>query len=232
MFCGDHSLVNHSEELSVAVTAFCNCWTCPNCVERRQTKLIAQAIAGKPNRFLTLTANPAYGEGPSDRLKALAKSWRLFVQTYRRRSGGATLEYLATVEETKAGEPHLHILIRSKSIPHALISAWMQEHMDSPIVYIEAIKKARNAARYVAKYASKKPAQFDTSKRYWQSSNYVIPDPEREAMKIRLPGKFQFDSRPVAHVSFWWETAGATILYEDEHRVEARPPPYAREFAT
>jgi len=231
-FCGENSLVNHSPELSLAVTLFCNSWSCEQCNERRQTKLIAQALSGRPTLFLTLTANPMFGDSPADRLKALAKSWRLFVQNYRRHAPNKPLEYLVTVEETKAGEPHLHILIRGRFIPQAVISQWMSDHMDSPIVFIERIKNARKAARYVAKYVAKKPAQFDRSKRYWQSTAYVIPDAEAEATKQTLTGKWFVVFQTLAMLSYRWEMNGATIVFETDNRLEARAPPYEREYQT
>lgn len=229
--CRQRSLVNHSPDLTVAQPLYCNCWDCDICKPRRTTKLIAQALAGKPTRFLTLTVAADRPGSPAEHLQELSKTWRLFVQTFRRHVPDKPFEYLVTVEETKAGQPHLHILLRSPSIPHAVISQWMSNHMDSPIVYIEAVKSKKKTARYVAKYIAKKPAQFGSSKRYWQSTAYVIPDPEREAMHIKLSGKWHMDSRDLATLSYWLENSGFTIDFEDETRLEARAPPYDREYA-
>jgi len=47
--------------------------------------------------------------------------------------------------------------------------------MSSPIVDIRKIRSAKEVIRYVAKYVTKKPAQFGTAKRYWASQHYNPP---------------------------------------------------------
>jgi hypothetical protein len=83
------------------------------------------------------------------------------------------LHYFAFVELTKAGEPHLHILLRAPYIPHDWISEQMQDLLAAPVVWIEAIKQASSAASYVAKYLTKAPATLSGGKRYFKSRWYV-----------------------------------------------------------
>jgi hypothetical protein len=84
------------------------------------------------------------------------------------------LHYMAFPEETKAGEPHLHILLRTQYIPQRWISQQMAQIIDSPVVWIEKVKGARAAIAYVTKYVTKAPAQFGRSRRYWYSKFWQV----------------------------------------------------------
>lgn len=94
------------------------------------------------------------------------------------------LHYMAFAEETKGGEPHLHILMRTKYIPQRWISEQMQELINSPVVWIEQIKSVKAAIHYVTKYVTKAPAQFGTSKRYWMSRFYQVNRPEKQELPL------------------------------------------------
>lgn len=143
---------------------------------------MGQAASGAPERFITLTSNPASGGTPDDRLDALARAWRLIVKRLRRQHPGKEIEYAVVVEATLAGEPHLHILARCPYVPQAQLSAWMQELTNSPIVDIRRISGGRQAAAYVAKYVGKEPHHFGLKKRYWFSQRYQPPyEPPQEA---------------------------------------------------
>jgi len=103
----------------------------------------------------------------------LARAWRTIVKRLHRLHPFTPIEYLAVVEGTKAGEPHLHILYRGPFIPQRQLSKWMAELATAPIVDIRRIRHQREVVRYVGKYITKKPAQFGTAKRYWSSYHYT-----------------------------------------------------------
>lgn len=84
------------------------------------------------------------------------------------------LHYMAFPEETENGEPHLHILLRTKYIPQRWISQQMADIINSPVVWIEKVKGAKAAVAYVTKYVTKAPAQFGKSRRYWCSKFYQL----------------------------------------------------------
>jgi len=185
--CREWTLVKYLPEERHAKPLVCRSWGCEYCAPERRNRLMAQAAGGAPTRFLTLTVNPRIGTDPEDRLRLLAAAWRNTVKRLRRRYPGQPIEYLAVVEETKAGEPHLHILLRSPYIEQRYISACMAEMIQSPIVDIRKIRNAREVVTYVAKYITKAPAQFGTSKRYWSSQGYEVKSEEqqeREALPI------------------------------------------------
>jgi len=181
--CSEWSLVKHTPEFKRAKPLYCRSWGCEVCRPRRKAQLMALCAAGAPVRFLTLTHNPRHGEDPHERLLRLSWAWRTAVKRLKRIYGKSSIAYLAIVEETKAGEPHLHILLRSPYIPQHVISRIMAELIDSPIVDIRKIRSMKEVVRYVAKYVTKAPAQFGSAKRYWRTSDWdVRADTEKEAV--------------------------------------------------
>jgi len=176
--CREWSLVKHGEGEFHAKLLLCRSWSCEYCRPLRRSQLLAKCAAGEPTRLLTLTVNPAVGADQGERLLLLANAWRIIVKRLRRERGQGTVEYLAVVEYTKAGEPHLHILLRSKYVPQALLSSWMAELIDAPIVDIRAIKNQKEVIRYVAKYVTKELEANAGRKRYWTSGSW---EPRREA---------------------------------------------------
>jgi len=177
--CREWSLVKHGETEFHAKLLLCRSWSCEYCRPMRRSQLLAKCAAGEPTRLLTLTVNPAVASSPEERLLLLANAWRIIVKRLRRERGPGTVEYLAVVEYTKAGEPHLHILLRSRYVPQALLSQWMAELIDAPIVDIRAIKNQKEVIRYVAKYVTKELEANAGRKRYWSSGSW---EPKREAV--------------------------------------------------
>jgi len=182
MICREWTLLGLGYDTVKLCTMFCRSWGCEVCGPKRRKQLQALAGSGLPTRFVTLTVNPSFGESPDERLRTLAHAWRLVVKRYRREHGKDSLEYLAFVEATKAGEPHLHILIRSEWIDQRWLSTAMDELITAPIVDVRKLKSLREAIHYVTKYVTKAPARFGASKRYWKSANYdeTAEDYERE----------------------------------------------------
>lgn len=181
--CREWLLTHEHEAGAEAKLLTCRSWNCDYCQPERKKRLFSEAAAGEPTRFLTLTINPETGGSPDERLRILSHAWRTIVKRIRRAYPRREVEYFAVCEETKHGEPHLHILLRSPYIAQSFLSDAMAELADSPIVDIRRIRGVTQAVRYVAKYIQKKPAQFGTSKRYWKSSHYEVQTEETEKFK-------------------------------------------------
>jgi hypothetical protein len=196
----------------------CRSWNCEHCQPIRKRQLMGLATSGQPNRFLTLTVNPAFEDSPEARLTALAKAWNIVCKRLRRRYKGKPIEFLAVVEETKRGEPHLHILLHSPFIPHDLISQYMAELINAPIVDIRSIKSSRQIANYVAKYISKKPAQFGSHKRYWQSRAYDQSDPEPNPEPTFEGFSWHVWTHGRAFLRLFWQAQGFTLLSQTDER--------------
>jgi len=169
---------------------------------------MALASSGEPTRFLTLTVNPQVGNDPEERCKMLARAWRIIVQRLRRLYEHKTINYLAIVEETKQGEPHLHILLRAPYIPQSLLSNWMGEILSSPIVDIRLIRNQREVVKYVAKYIAKAPAQFGHTKRYWCSRDYELEKPAKALPGTVDPFPWRIDRRPLLEIISEWVHEG------------------------
>jgi len=228
-FCSEWSLVKTTpEELELHLLR-CRSWTCELCQPERQRQVVASVISGEPNRFLTLTVNPAFGTSPEDRRAMLAHAWATMTKRFYRLFGQENFQFFAVVEATEAGEPHLHVALRSPYIAQRLLSDWMGELTGSPIVDIRAIKKARDVARYVAKYLGKAPHQFGTFKRYWHSKNYEI-DQSHKPVKEKDPlVTWTVDRRPRPVIYREWANLG--WLFRPFEGVEMRawrPPPDPR----
>jgi len=159
---------------------------------------MAMAAAGNPVRFVTLTINPSVGTSPAERLGMLSHAWRTLVKRARRRWPKQTLDYLAIVEATQLGEPHLHILVRGPYMPQKWISSVMRELVNSPIVDIRKIKSLRHVVAYVAKYITKAPAQFGDAKRYWCTQTWE--------------GSKKKKDDPATKEPHFWTVEGASLL--------------------
>jgi len=172
--CASESLVNRTPEGGRAVSLFCRSWNCETCAPRRKKQLQAIAAHGAPTKFLTLTIRPVIGRTPNEELTLLHSAWRIIAKRWARRVKKKSVPYIAFVEATKAGHPHLHILLRAPYLDTNKISQWMDELANSPIVKISEVKSKGHAASYVAKYAGKAPGKFGTHKRYWASRDYDL----------------------------------------------------------
>lgn len=172
MLCTDLTFVKVVANRIYAEPLKCRRWSCPYCQPQRKRQLVAKAASGHPDTFLTLTASPDTAQTPERAAQVLVIAWRKVRAEACRRYGYTTIPFIAVFEETKAGWPHLHILIRCKWLDQAWLSQRMMHHAKAPIVDIRRVKSVQHAVRYVFKYIGKAPRSFGTCKRYWTSRDY------------------------------------------------------------
>lgn len=184
MYCKSRTIAIETKGFLQAFPMRCKAWTCPSCAPKRRKMLIAEAIQGQPTRFVTLTCNPHWYDNPAARGAALAESWRAFVRAYRKDYPSRKLEYLAVLELTKNGEPHLHIIVRGPYISQKRLSTFMAAKMGAPIVDIRLVRGQADVAKYISKYISKRPIRLGTLKRYWRSMGWLTAD-QRAAKAAR-----------------------------------------------
>lgn len=220
MFCNSSIIVHDEGWRKHAVGLRCRSWNCKSCAPERKRELIAKAIAGQPQRALTLTSRRAEGQTPEQAARALSRAFRLIIKRTRRKYGANSFEFIAVFEATKLGWPHLHVLQRGSFIPQEQLSAWMQELIDSPVVWIEYLHNPKHAARYMAKYIGKAPGKFGTLKRYWQSKSY---DENRE-WKERAPIAWQIEQRSVVSFVQAHRNAGWHAVLIGQHEARATAP--------
>lgn len=198
----------------------CHSWTCPECSRERRRRLIDEAKRGKPNRFITLTVNPHWFDGPDDRASRLAKAWRLVVAAFRHRWPKGESEYLAVFEATKNGEPHLHIVWRGAFMPQKWLSRQMAKRMGAPVVDIRRVKRAADVAEYVTKYFSKRAIRFGTCKRYWRSKRYLEVSPAAERKKRNAGCVFFRSARHYTYYLEWVIKLGWRVTVSSTGRFE------------
>jgi hypothetical protein len=157
----------------LAIRHLCKTWECGYCGKRRQRQLIARIIGGIPNTFITLTVNPSCFRSPAERARNMVSSWRHLVKFIREDLGQPQFEYAAVIEKTAHGEPHLHVCARSTYIDQGMLSDLWAALTGAYIVDIRRIEQPWRAARYAAKYMSKKPERFPGCKRFMFSKTFA-----------------------------------------------------------
>lgn len=203
--CGGWSIIKHETTGSRAITLWCRAWSCPDCAPYRLAALKKMATDGQPTTFLTLTVNPATGESVDDRARALVDAMRIMIKRARRKFTKAPIEYLAVFEETKKGEPHLHMLMRAPFVPQKWISAVMDELIRAPVVDIRQVKSQRLVARYIAKYVAKGPKAFHALKRYWSTRGYDLDGKRRSEVDRERHSQWWPVQEPLFIVAEGWQ---------------------------
>jgi len=181
MPCGQQLIYQVDGDRARAFMVRCNSWDCSFCAPLRRARLRRLAHAGNPNMFMTLTTSPHVELDAYERARRMTRSWHKLVAQIKRKLRTNALDYLAVVEQTKRGEPHMHILLRSKYIDHAWLSAAWERMTGAKIVHVRRIDDTGRAAAYVTKYLSKTPMRFGRNKRYFRSRRYAPKHVKTEA---------------------------------------------------
>lgn len=184
MLCSEFALVKQDREAPEAVTLFCKRWSCPDCRPKRQAEVRALCRAGEPKLMITLTSQLVEGANQDAAARDLVRAWQLIVKRYKRLWDVKRFPYFAVVEETKRGQPHLHILARAHFINHKWLSEQLADITGSYVVWLTAMKSFTKAANYVSKYLGKAPTHYEGCKRYWRSQDWIT---DREAWDARKP---------------------------------------------
>ena len=225
MRCGESTLVKNERDRITFYPLPCKCWTCDECAPARKARLVAEALAGAPNLFVTLTSRVRDDWSPAQAARRLAWAWRVIRREYIAKHGEHSLPFLAVFEETKRGWPHLHLVARCKWLDQAWLSKRMAILTDSPVVDVRRITGSRKIAKYVTKYIGKNPHRWTGTKRYWRSLDYLKPDPNE-------------DSAPAIPYLYWetldgdWRTnaqalhkLAGTLIWHRSHAVYERSVP-------
>jgi len=219
--CREWSLVKRQPEERRIRMLRCRSWGCEECAPDRKKQLIGLALGGKPTRFMTLTSNPNEGGTPEERCGTLHRAANLVWKRIRRRYPTAEFEFINVTEATKAGEPHLHFLIRGPHIDQRFISKSMKELINAPIVDIRRIKNAKQAAAYVAKYIGKAPHKFGSYKRYWTSRNYDLRENNEASDGDEPTYRWEIDRRSMYHILEEWVHEGWAGRKDEHDTVKA-----------
>lgn len=230
MYCKDQTLVKHEPGVLTVTPLRCKCWHCRDCGPMRCRELRWKARSANPSIFLTLTIRKGTYATPDEQAREFAKGWRMLRQYLMRELGWSKLAFLCVIEKHKSGWPHMHLLIRSKYIPHQLIRAFWIKRFNSPIIDIKQITSKAMAAVYISKYMAKDPQKYDGTKRYWCSQDWDLIKKEKEQkakdldvfyeIALAKPGSIAvFAYQDGAHIE--WKGEVLTItgwLEKDRHR--------------
>lgn len=223
--CGDRCCVKETAHEAFAKRLYCQRWSCADCAPKRRKRLIAEILSGKPATMVTLTYRGGDGLKPEDQLTRLLWAWRIVIKRWMRRHKMRRLSRFQVVEGTKAGTPHVHVLVRGVWIDQRWLSEQMAALIDAPIVDVRRLDSAGRAAAYVAKYCGKAPAQFGTHKRYHRSQDWRIePKPEKRAEPLPQ----QKWERHNFHISKWARSQGElgyTVAWLTPDLCHSRAPP-------
>lgn len=160
--CGIYTLVRRKDEdgqvRHVCLRVKCKSYSCSDCGPRKAAQL-RKAIAAKAQeldltRFLTLTLDPSKIPADADLVQYVrGEVWAKF-RVYLKRKYGKVIVYIAVLEFTEAGIPHLHVLV-DRYIPQKWISDSWSALGGGRIVYIERLYNVHKIAHYLAKYLTK-----------------------------------------------------------------------------
>jgi len=223
--CQEASIVQAGPYHARAVTLKCRAWSCENCRSMRVKQLIAEIIAGRPERMLTLTMKPDPSSNPDDQAKVLAANWRRLIRLIRKEFPHVKHSYFAVFEAHKSGWPHLHIALRGCFLKWEWLRDRWQELTGSNGVDIRFIHNPRDCAAYVAKYMGKDSHRFGKSKRYWKTQDWQIDADEPPQADERFGRRFDIIPTPLADLAIQWSKVYRHVWWEDDSVVRGPEPP-------
>lgn len=216
MLCSEIQLEGSWGDATLIKPLPCRRWSCSYCRPMLRARMIRRALAGRPDKMLTLTCRTTTGDTPEDAHRLLHRAWRVLAKRIARYHKLDRIEYAAFVEPTKRGWPHLHILLRCPYTPFDWISAQMAELLDSPHVYIEAIKHQSRAAQYVSKYVTKEQSAGAWARRVWYTRKWSLEQtPEHDTPAFRPDDVFPHRSRWAERIEHLHRIGAAWYQTED-----------------
>lgn len=232
--CCTGSLVGRDEETGtvLVVPMYCHRWTCPRCGKRKAAVWRRVAIAGDPERFITLTLREVPAWQAKRAAEKMKRAWAKLVQRIRRKWGEC--EYLLVFELTKKGTPHIHMLQRGCYIPQAWLSEQWCKLTGSYIVDIRRVRNKADVGNYITKYLGKSVGEVSSALhglRIVQRSKRWIIDPsalegDAPARRVSRVVEWTFVFAPPGDVlDILQDDLHCTVLRQDESIIELRPPP-------
>lgn len=226
VYCSEASLVNYGDGKCRAITLFCRSWQCDICLPRRKSQLVKEACDGYPQRLLTLTTRRDPDGDAVAEAKRQGVAFGRLIQRMRRSYPKSKIEYFAVREATKAGWPHIHVLLRGPYVDWKVIRKWWLEFSGSPGIDIRKIWNPAKAAKYVAKYIGKSPHQFGTCKRYWKSKGWVSLGEGCRNEDRGWDRKWYIVGSPIHELKeLYWLRRWELVATGRSHYMEARRPP-------
>lgn len=141
--------------------------------------------------MLTLTCDTKRYDSPEHAARRMSWALPKLIADMRRWAGDAPVEYLAVWERTRAGWPHLHVLLLAPYIPQRLVSQWWQRLTLSPVVFFTALGGSRSGARYVTKYLTKDPDPYGQGRALRASRGFLVEPMRPQGRRFCTLGKLR-----------------------------------------
>lgn len=153
--CGRGCLVklNMQTYKITVIPLTCKSWTCPKCGPRLVANWRRRIQAAKPERFITLTWDPANESDPQVAIVLMKRAFANLVRIIR--AQGYKFEYCAVWEFTRGGYPHIHLAQRGDYLPQKFLSKKWQYLGSGKIVDIRKVKTQHGCANELTKYLMK-----------------------------------------------------------------------------
>ncbi len=226
MLCGEGTLVKNERHQITLSPLPCKCWYCDECRPGRTARLAAEAKAGNPDLFITLTSRRRPDLTPDQAAHFMVIAWRDVRRAYVAEHGPGSLPFLAVFERTKKGWPHIHIVARCKWLDQKWLSDQMRRLIGSPVVDVRRVYGTRKVAAYITKYLAKNPERFDGCKRYWRSLDYLEPEAQAALDPDEPLVTWEKLDTPWQETAAAFERAGFAVAYSRDHAlVRLRGPP-------
>jgi len=160
----------------------CKRWRCQYCARKNLQKLLRRIRDGNPTKFITLTCLRQSTETLAECHDRHRIQIRRLIAKIRKHS--SSFEACIICEQTKAGNPHWHLVARCHYLAQRTLSDWWFKLTGSKIVDIRAIKNPRHAACYVAKYITK---SVGWKKPEWMKRVYQFTGKYHKLPKVTIP---------------------------------------------
>ena len=173
--------IHRTKPIAVVVPLRCKSWYCERCRTPKAWRTIQQIVSGSPERFITLTCNPAKAGTKAKALSIMKKGFTKLIAEIKKEF--KTIEYAMFWETTKKGWPHIHVAQRGTYIPHSWLKATWSRLTGAYIVHITKVTSERGAAFYMAKYLTKDQSPtlklLGSSRIVQYSKNYRRANPDQ-----------------------------------------------------
>jgi hypothetical protein len=154
--------------------ARCQRWACNTCGPRKARRLRHRLAQTRPDRLITLTLRTNPDRTATEMLATANQAWSILWRRLRRLHPSKTLGYAKIVELTRAGTPHLHILVSAPYIAQAWLASTWEELTGSYIVHIRRVISTKPIAGYLTAYLTK-ALQVPPGMRKWSASRGYVP---------------------------------------------------------
>jgi hypothetical protein len=157
------------------ICAFCHLFGCEFCNRHIRRRLIRELEPHYFNAFVTLTLRDFWRLDPIAGRQLLIDKLETLTEWLRDHHIRFEIRYFWTIELTKRGTPHMHLLVHWPTIRNQQLSDEWNKLTGSFIVKIKPLYDLNGAIKYVAKYLTK-DNWAPKGKRHFSRSRNIVPE--------------------------------------------------------